>query len=258
MLNSQNDKMPYRKSKSKTTLTRTKPKRRPTASRSSAFRKQRRQVVRGPFRNAVQSDPFPNIKFARLAYQGDYLLTTGTGGALGNTQSFNLNSLHQPDNSGGAVAHQPYGHDDLALLYARYKVHGVLIEIHATDPNSDGLGFAARIIPPEVSAALTGDFLSYAGESPFTTVRGINNSGSQKVSMKQYMPMATACGITPLQFKAAINDHYSAVFGTSPTKMPTLAIAAGSFRGDAGLSLVVRVKLTFFAQFSERRRLPKS
>lgn len=222
-----------------------------------AYRRQNGAFAKGAsmFRMSVGADPFPVTKYARLVFTGNYTLTAGDAGVLGPVNTFYLNSIHQP---GGAGSHQPYGHDELALIYKHYKVNGCKIDLLFIDPSIDGMCVCARIVPPNVSAAITGQFPSFASESPMTVVKYVNNSGKQVTRLSQYVPMSRAIGITPLQFKSSTGLNYSALFGTNPTDMPTLLVAAANIRGYIDPTIVCQVRLTYFCQFYERQRLSTS
>lgn len=231
---------PYRKVVAKTTSTRT----------------QRRRVARGPFHRYVSTDPFPPVKYCKLHYASTYNMSSGTTGLLGTEQVMNLNSLYDPDQSG--IGHQPYGHDELALLYKVYKVTAVQFTLVITNPSSDGVVVAARVSPPLGAQSLTGQTGYAAAEQPMTVTRMINNTGSQVRVIKQYFPMAQIIGVTPLQFKAAFNNSYTAAFGANPGFMPTLRFAIGDTTGNAGTTCTIQCNITYYVQCSERAPLSQS
>lgn len=198
---------------------------------------------------SVRADPFPVTKYCRLIFGSTYTLSVGAAGVLGTERVFNLNSIHQPESGAG---HQPYGHDQLALLYKQYKVLGVKIDLVFSDPTDDSVACVARLVPPNVVAGLTGNNPTYMAEAPFTIMKMLNDSGSQKTYFSQYVPMSRVLGITPLQFKTHVGTPYSALFGTNPTDLPTLRVAAASVRSIDTSTVILRVRLTYYTMCYER------
>lgn len=228
----------------------------PMSKARQAYRKQNRGF--GLNRLSIRSDPFPLTKFCRLVYSGTYSLTTGAAGSLGSEQVFRLNSLYDPDFT--SIGHQPRGHDSLALLYKQYKVYGVHVDLEMLDPTADGIHVVGQVLTPQNSgaASIAGQSGSVVAENPFTFIRNINNSGSQRVRYKQYLPMSRLVGCTPLQFKATIASPFTATFGTNPTDVPLLRLASGSARGNAGDTVLVQVRLTYYTMCYERIPLSES
>lgn len=229
----------------------------PIASKA-AYRKANRGLTGGLGRLSVRADPFPVTKFCRLVYDAPYTLSTGTAGVLGSSQVFRLNSIYDPNFTG--AGHQPYGHDQLALIYKQYKVHGVHIHIELLDPSEDGMCGVFQVVTPQNAAqpTISGQVGQIVAESPFTVLRNINDSGKQRVVYSQYLPMSRIIGLTPLQFKASSGAPYSAVFGTNPQDSPYLRIAVGSNRGTSGATMVVQCRLTYYTQCFERVRMTDS
>lgn len=249
--------MPYYKKRTNKRKPKAKPSGTLAKASSSMYRKQNRGFKGGLFRMSVRADPFPATKYCRLVYGGVYTLTVGSTGFVGTEQVFRLNSIHDPDVISG-VNHQPYGHDELATIYKQYKVYGCKVDIIFSDPSSDSVACLVRVVPPNVSASMAGAYPSIEAESPMTVMKTVNNTGSQKVRISQYIPMSRAIGITPLQFKVSTGSPYSAVFGTNPVDSPTLRIGAASNRSEASVTITAQVRLTYYTQCYERHRLTTS
>lgn len=215
-----------------------------------------RRVARGPFRRYVTTDPFPPVKYCKLHYSEAFTFTSGAAGVLGTEQVMNLNSLYDPNALAGG--HQPYGHDELNLLYKNYKVYGVKFTLIFSNPSADNMVCAARISPPNGPQSLTGQSGTQVAEQPMSVLKYINNSGRQIVTITQYFPMSTILGVTPLQFKSAYNNSYTAAFGANPSAMPTLRISAGDANGVQGSTVSCQINMTFYTQCYERAPLAQS
>lgn len=214
-----------------------------------------RKRVTGPFRTYVSNDPFRTSMSVKLAYTKTHAAVTGSGGVFGPEDVIRLASLYDPEF--GLGGHQPYGFDQLALLYRKYKVNAVLVELTCTDPSEDGLVIGCTFQPPNGAYTLAGKTPDILKEKPMCVTRPINNTGSQLVRIKQYMPMSKISGLTPLQFKADI-DLFTATTSANPTAEPYFRFAVASDRAASGAGLIMRVKVTYFATFYERITLTQS
>ncbi len=203
-----------------------------------------------------QVNPFPPIMYTKQTYSDLDTYTTGAGGILGVEQIFSMNDMFDPDFTG--VGHQPYGRDQMALLYNRYKVTKITVNVIFSDPSADGLFVVIMQSPPSQSVTLTGKNLGDASEKPNTIIKYLNDSGSQIVNMgKQTYPMYKLAQVTPLQYKANLED-FAALTGVSPAKRPFLRIAIGSVRGTAGTTCLGMVRLIYHVQWYDRVSLGQS
>lgn len=203
----------------------------------------------GPFRNFVSADPFRPSMSVKLRYTDTTTLLSGLNGHIGDVQTFRLNSLYDPDLSG--VGTQPYGYDQLATLYRKYKVHGASIEVVFTDPDQDGMLMAIQLRNPSNVYSMAGKNVNDLREQPMTVVRTINNSGKQRVAVKQYVPISTVSGLTKLQFQAD-NDLFVASTTANPTAQPLFTIGVGSSRLAQNATMICRTTITYYATMYER------
>lgn len=240
--------MPFRKPR-KTVTKKRAPVRRPR-------RRVKRKTMSGPFRNYVSADPFKPTMSVKLKYTETKTMFSGAAGLTGSLRTFRLNSLYDPNYAVGGD--QPYGYDQLATLYKKYKVNGALLEVVFTDPDQDGMFVAVQLQTPSASdTALTNKSSAVLREQPMTVVRTIQNSGKQRAVIKQYIPLSTVSGITKLQFMADA-DLFSAVTTTNPVTVPRAQIAVGSNREVTNATVVCRVSITYYATLYDRITLAQS
>lgn len=235
-----NGKRKFKRSTRRKTTTR-----KPTRTRRSA----------GPFRTLNTADPFRSSMSVKMHYAQDHVMQAGTLGAVGVEQIYRINSLFDPDFTAGG--HQPYAFDQMALLYRKYKVNSVLVEITWSDPTEDGMFFAATFQPPNGSLALAGKTNQTIREQPMSITRSINNSGNQRGKFRQYIKISALSGLSALQFKADI-DLFSAVVTNDPAASPFLRFGVGSDRQSASGTLVIKTKITMYSTFYERKVQPPS
>lgn len=209
---------------------------------------------KGDFGMIMKRAPFAPSMNVCLEYGDNIILTAGTTGVYGTETIFNLNSLYSPQYSGG---HQPYGRDSLALLYRRYVVHAVGIDLTYTDPSEDGMIIACILQGADGTFAITGSNNNAIAEKPMTVVRTINNSGEQTGHIKHFTHLHKLEGIHKYQWNANLAD-YSAGVGATPSKTPYLRIACASARNTSGATIMLRPLIKFYCTFYERIVLAQS
>lgn len=219
-----------------------------TIKKVKSVKRRRTNILRGPFKNYVKNDPFPPYRWVNLRYTGTFLMSTGTG-VYGTEQVFRLNSLYDTDFTN--AGHQPYGFDQMATLYNSYIVDKAYINLEISNPSNDGLIVSACIQPSAASFSLTGKGVEAITEQPMVVTRRLNNSGSQKTSIRQSIPMWIAEGISKIIYEAEINQ-YGATVGANPSAVPYLRFAACSDSGTAGHTVTCVLTLTFHAKFYDR------
>lgn len=207
--------------------------------------------IKGPFRSFVSADPFRPQMSVKLRFTDTTVLTSGLNGAIGDLIKFRLNSLFDPDFSAGIGQHQPYGYDQLATLYQRYKVTGALVEVVFTDPDQDGMTLAVQMQSHNNIYDMAGKTTEELRMQPMTVVRTVSNSGKQRVAIRQFMPISTVSMITKLQFQAD-NDIYTAFINANPAIVPRVHIGVGSSRVVQGASIVCRTTITYYATMYDR------
>lgn len=207
------------------------------------------------FKSFNSNDPFRPRMNVKLTYTQVFTLISSTGGVFGSQQVFALNSLYDPDITGGG--HQPYGYDSMSTLYERYKVNGVLVDITAVDPDNASATIGVMLITPSSTDSLAGLAIQTVKEKPMCVTRTVVDSGSQKTRLKTYIPMHTAFGWTRDQFHGDM-ENTTAPINNNPGSIPKLNLAVANNRGNSGYSLVCEVKLTYFATFYERKVLSQS
>jgi hypothetical protein len=190
-----------------------------------------------------------------MIYCDTFTLTVGTGGVIGSEHIFRLNSLYDPDFTIGG--HQPYGYDQVAALYRKYRVEGCRCEVTITNASEDGIAAFLMLQPSDGTYALAAQGTAYALEKPGCIMRVLNDSGSQVEKIDQYVPIHTVEGLKKNVTEADLTE-YSAAVTTNPTKFPYLRMAIGSLANNTGGTVQVMVKLTFDAKFFERIILSSS
>ncbi len=183
----------------------------------------------------------------------------GSNQQAGTPYTFNLGSLFEPR----AAGHQPFGFDQMAALYARYKVHKVRIHVETLRT-----GNAGGTVNP--ACQVIGIFPPGSTQTTLNVVTALSMGENFNVSTKMLMPtmiqpyvfettldIATIAGLTKKEFEANIED-YSALVSASPTRFPFLEVNLAPNITTDGDDYSSTVTLTFVAEFWQRISLAAS
>lgn len=201
--------------------------------------------------NPRTNNPFPARNFCKMYYAENLTFNVPILG-LGQENTYALNGIFDPDITGGG--HQPYGRDTMATIYNQYKVAGCMCEIVWTDPTADNVvvGFQVQ------GSATAGVIGSALMERPYSKYKALNNTGSQQVSLKFYVPNYKALGVTKLQWKANTST-YSALSGANPAVTSLLRLTTFNQNvGAPAAAVSCIIKLTYFCEWFDRFSLAQS
>jgi hypothetical protein len=189
----------------------------------------------------------PFTMYIAKLYQLDS--NNATALATGGELIVNLNSVSTPLPSD--ATQQPYGFDQLAAFYARYKVHSVDIEIDVGTYISTGLSHTTaawfQCRPPGSSAStISGinnayDTLGDRSNCDYLILQSSTSGGLRKY--KRHIDIQKLSGLTKTEFDANADSFAGLMSGTSPTKLCTFAIAASS-------DTIIPVTHNFYMRFA--------
>lgn len=153
-----------------------------------------------------------------------------TGPALGGLVQYNfrLNSIFDPNLTG--VGHQPYGYDQLADLYNRYRVFKVDYAISGYC--SDGsVNYAVVGALPANEPVVVSGGVSELMENPRAKYITQAPNASLKV-LKGSISLPSLVGRSKQQYLA--DDRYQSLFTDNPQEAAILNIIAGTMTGTGG------------------------
>jgi hypothetical protein len=152
-------------------------------------------------------------------------------------QIMRLNSLNDPDVTNAGGAHQPYGHDQLVALYARYRVMKTWCRV-VLSPSS--ASYHAVFIPTNGSLAVTiADQATYqtAAESPRAR-HWIQGASGQSKRLAFTISLNDLNGTTIEEYSAS--DRTQAQVGANPVELLQLAIGVLNPNAE---TIVVNIEL---------------
>ena len=185
-----------------------------------------------------------------LKYSETFTLTTGAGGTFGVDQVMKLNSLYDPDFTGGG--HQPYLYDTMTATYANYRVYAASVKIiNSTIGGSADLALGAKLGTNSSGTVLSGKSLDSVTEQTSAAIQYLSPSGNKRVStMKMYVPCHRVFGVSKYTYDN--DDTYQSLTSTSPTQSVWLFVSAASASGTAGESVSVQIIINFYCKFFNR------
>lgn len=203
--------------------------------------------------------PFPLVwKAAKQVYGDISELTVGSTGTYGAPSIYALNDMFDTRFSTGG--HQPYARDEFFLLYARYKVVAVTVEVIFTSPSIAGVSCGMIFRNPTQATTIAAKSIPYIREIPVATQKIISDTGSQRYVFKKYFPMHKILGVTKLQFDADIGI-YDALSSGSPDATAGLAkleVAVADSNGGSSATCVASVQITMHTNWYQRKILAQS
>lgn len=180
--------------------------------------------------------PIPQRFITKLKYASTFNLTP-----ISPTWNWNLNSLWDPDRAG--VGHQPYGFDQLAGLYNRYRVISCSYVISGV--STDGVAVPIRIAATPSNGNLLFTNCSAAIENPRTKfITQMPGGAISKLVGKSYIP--SLFGRTKAQYMA--DDRYQAQVNASPVELAILSVIASDF-SNANVNVSLSITMNFTVEF---------
>lgn len=162
----------------------------------------------------------------------------------GNSYSwlFNLNSLYDPDRTG--VGHQPYGYDQFATLYNRYRV--IKCSYTISGIQSDNPGASIRLCAQPSNDIISYSDLSAMVESPRSKFITQGSAGSPLKTLHGWSYIPALMGRTKAQYMA--DDRFQAAVGSSPAELAILQIK-GATTLDTGANINVMITLEYTTEW---------
>lgn len=201
------------------------------------FRRGRRSFKRRRFTRKTRKAswyPFGSMRKARLVYVDNVTIDVPSTG-LYTFHSFRVNSIYDPDSTG--FGHQPYGHDELAKLYKRYRVTGSKITVTAM-PGAGNSNFAMGIKQTNSSVIATSPLILQ--EQPGFRYRLFGN-GTQTPTPR----ITSKWSLKKYAGRAMMDDIYAADFGVTPADSPVFAVGLFSPTATDVLPMVINVRIEY-------------
>lgn len=199
-----------------------------------------RQTGYSNFERITFLDPH---KYVKLVYS--QLISTTVALATGAQQIFNLNSIFDPDRTGGG--HQPYGYDQLAALYNRYRVLKTKWHILF---QGESVGFRILAVPTNgllASAVTTAATFETASEVPRSRIFA-QSASAPPVTINGSISLNALNGVTRTEYLG--DDRFESQIAASPSEIMVLYIAWYNVSGGT-INVDFQVQLEYFVDLHD-------
>jgi len=170
-------------------------------------------------------------------------------GAIAFDQVYNLNSLQDPDVTGGG--HQPQFFDQWSGFYNRYRVLSTLVEIDFINNSASVVPKLGVVANNSVTSMVTALAFNNAVEGPGSWMKLVSEAAGMNVIRyrRRFYPHQVT-GVTKQQYD--IDDRFQAQFSASPAESICLHIMAQDFGFGSNVAVLCDVKLTYRAELWDR------
>lgn len=187
--------------------------------------------------------PFASRYITKMKYSETFTLNLGNS----YTQIMNLNSLFDPNSTG--VGHQPYGFDQLATIYNRYRVISTNYVVNAYN-NSSAIRYA--VLPCNSLPPINN--VSEVCENPRAKFRVQIPGGSTTcIKGKAYLP--ALMGRTKQQYMA--DDRFQAQSTAGPAELALLYIT-GQTLIDGTTDIQLCITMDFLVEWFDPNPIDQS
>lgn len=188
-------------------------------------------------------NPIPQRTILKMKYADNFELNAGNAYSY----QFNLNSIFDPNRTG--TGHQPYGHDQMALLYNRYRVINCSYSVVLTT----GTTVVKYVCVPGNEVQIFNS-VDEARENPRAKFSIQTPNGRlSPIHGNVYIPSLT--GRNKSQYMA--DDRYQAVVGASPAELAILNIQAAAMN-ESALTAPAAIILEYTVEFFDAKTLAQS
>lgn len=189
--------------------------------------------------------PIPQRYICKMKYCETNLTNLATGQYL-----YNINSIYDPDRTG--AGHQPYGFDNLALLYNRYRV--IKCGWRIESPVTNGSDYRAIHAIASNDPGITWGTAGYIRENPRCKYVTCNPGGGAPV-LKGWVSMPSLTGRTTAQYMA--DDRYSADVLNNPAEAGILYVMTTNSNGNP-VQAPIQVTLEYTVEFFDVKHVIQS
>lgn len=167
-----------------------------------------------------------------------------SGSATPAAQTFNVNSLFDPDRTG--VGHQPSFFDLYASYYSNYYVRGAWVKVTFTNTGATTPVYAVAFLSDVQSSSQTVEQMSEAKYAKMTCV-GLSTGQGQKTLDFPYVSIPRLMG----QPNAEPDDNMYAAVGASPADCAFLIFKATAVDGTTTFPMTWKVDIIYDCIFKD-------
>ncbi len=172
-------------------------------------------------------DPIvPSAATARLKFSqfGALPASATTAWTFGTPVNLRVNNAFEPI----LATHQPYGWDQMAAFYRKYKVRGFSMKITFFNTQSQAGIAVVRPVPVDENFSVFGEYPDRVAEVPGANIIPLPTANAPIVSFRNTANIPRLLGVSHEQFAASIDDTYAASVTAAPARYAYYQIAFSS------------------------------
>jgi len=191
--------------------------------------------------------PFPSRMRVVSIYSQPGSLSTGNA-VFGSEQRFRLNSVYDPDYTGGG--HTVRNYSVLSGIYQQYRVTKVHYQVIFTTPGSANDIQCAITVAPNTGGSLGSAPSYFPAEYAGGSFGVLSSTGERRCILQGTIDLAKLCGITHTKYNA--DDKYSSFTGSSPSQLILLSAATCCMDGTINVACAVQYTLSYETEWFDR------
>lgn len=201
--------------------------------------------------------PLPLRYSTKLRYTSTHIIQSGTSGTLSSSPlRFSLSSMYDPDQTN--IGHQPYGFDQLAALYGKYKVNRAKVTIQWFDVGATNTGMCCAALRPSTNTTSPASlpFHSFVEKQVGGHVLLTSTGNNRCVEQTFNVDLRKIFGVTKAEF--ADEEFYAANVNADPTNQIFIEFASAFPSSSSAIDVNAVVIVEYFATFYNRVTLGAS
>jgi len=212
----------------------------------------------GMFPRNAMANPVPNTRKFSLTYSEQVSGTSVTGGITGGGTNISLNDIHDPNKTG--TGHQPYGHDQWAAFYNRYKVTWVEIKLEWVQTTLLGTYGVWKLLNPSEypgGAGITSGLQPFEfKERPRAGCLRLDEQSNPPITQRVYLPHVV--GATSAN-DGRFGDNFSGPLGSGgPLNQICININCATDSSNDPVSAFCYVTVVYHGYFYDPKTLTTS
>lgn len=170
-----------------------------------------------------------------------------TPSLIGTPLTLQANSVFEPVDT---LGDQPYGYDQMAALYSKYKVLGVDLQITSASTGAQPSMIFVLGQSPTGGVSLSGANAGLTTSRPNVAAYPCSAVGGPVSTYRRNFAIHELLGVTKQEFDSNVED-YTALVNANPAQMPTIQVAESTM-GSTTSATVHYILMTFTVQFFGR------
>ena len=213
-----------------------------------------RRRFRRPYRRMITTRigrPVPEKTLTKLVYaQTSFITCSVYTAAMTGVNVIRANSIFNPDATG--AGHQPLWRDQLAVLYGRYRVHGMKYKITLSCSSSKLTSCVLVVGRSSTPESTYNTAIERRGNRVMKAPPGVSHS----TTYSGYIRPGTPYGLSPSQMKD--DEEFAAGINADPAKKTFACFYAVTHENVGTVDLYYILECTYYVELMDKYRVAGS